>query len=160
MIDCSTCAQGKIMYQPWENTWGIPDNCNDDVPTCNGYDCPSQHNGVRPHQGGNWNSTISHGGSEGGSNPGPNSGYNDNSQAGSSSGSNGDSNGGSNPVPNGGTKGGSNGGGSSSGSQGNSESSNAPGSKDSYPSTVPVISGAVKQASSVLSLLSALIALL
>ncbi|EXL76544.1 hypothetical protein FOPG_08816 [Fusarium oxysporum f. sp. conglutinans race 2 54008] len=129
--DCTTCAQGKISYQPWENSWGTPDNCNGQVPTCDTFGCPSQQGVVKPHHGISWNSTIPHGGSGGGYNP----------------------------SPNGGSSGGSNGG-SSSGSQGDTEGSGAPGSKGSYPSTVPVISGAIKQASGILSLLAGLLALL
>ncbi|KAF4333912.1 hypothetical protein FBEOM_12273 [Fusarium beomiforme] len=157
--DCSACPSGKIIYQPWENSWGTPDDCNDEVPTCNGHDCPSQQNVVRPHQGVNWNSTIPHGASGGGSNSGPNSGYSGNSQTGSGSGSNGESNDGSNASPNGSPNSGSSGG-SGSGPQGESQSPNVPGSKGSYPSTVPIISGAGSQTSSVLSLLAALVALL
>ncbi|GKU08088.1 unnamed protein product [Fusarium langsethiae] len=91
---CSTCPSGKTVYQPWENSWGTPDNCNNAVPTCNGYDCPSQHDVVRPHQGVNWNVTTPHGDSVGGSKSGPDNGSDGNSQAGSNSGSN---NGGSSP---------------------------------------------------------------
>ncbi|TXB99344.1 hypothetical protein FocTR4_00013444 [Fusarium oxysporum f. sp. cubense] len=157
--DCTTCAQGKISYQPWEKSWGTPDNCNGQVPTCDTFGCPSQQGVVKPHHGISWNSTIPHGGSGGGYNPSPNGG----SSGGSSSGSNGDSSGGSSggssEDSSGGSGGGSNGG-SSSGSQGDTEGSGAPGSKGSYPSTVPVISGAIKKASGVLSLLAGLLALL
>ncbi|KAF5706946.1 hypothetical protein FMUND_11356 [Fusarium mundagurra] len=149
--DCTTCAQGKISYQPWEKSWGTPDNCNDQVPTCHTFECPSHQGVVKPHHGISWNSTIPHGGSGGGYNPGPNGG----SSGGSSSGSNGGSSGGSS----GGSGGGSNGG-SSSGSQGDTEGSGASGSKGTYPSTVPVISGAIKQVSGVFSLLVGLLALL
>ena len=156
--DCTTCAQGKISYQPWEKSWGTPDNCNGQVPTCDTFGCPSQQGVVKPHHGISWNSTIPHGGSGGGYNPSPNGGSSGGS-GGSSSGSNGGSSGGSSPGTNGGSGGGSNGD-SSSGSQGNTEGSGAPGSKGSYPSTVPVISGAIKQASGILSLLAGLLALL
>ncbi|UZP43182.1 hypothetical protein NXS19_010998 [Fusarium pseudograminearum] len=63
--DCAACAEGKAMYQPWENSWGTPDNCNGDVPVCNGYDCPSKSNGGGSHTSGKWNSTAPHGGSQG-----------------------------------------------------------------------------------------------
>lgn len=149
--DCTTCAQGKISYQPWDKSWGVPDNCNDQVPICDTFECPSQQPVVKPHHGISWNSTIPHGGSGGGYSPGPNRG----SSGGSSSGSNGGSSGGSS----GGSGSGSNGG-SSSDSQGDTEGSGSSGSKVSYPSTVPVLSGAIKQASGVLSLLVGLLALL
>ncbi|KAI3574956.1 hypothetical protein IWW34DRAFT_705009 [Fusarium oxysporum f. sp. albedinis] len=141
--DCNTCAQGKFMFQPWENSWGTPDNCNGDVPVCNGYGCPSPHNGGGPQHGGhngNWNSTA-HGGSNGGSQSSP--------KGGSNSGSKGGYNGGSHPSSNGGT---------SSGSQG-SHGSNGDGSKNTQPSIVPVISGAGKQAIGMLSLLAVIAAL-
>ncbi|PNP80917.1 hypothetical protein FNYG_05732 [Fusarium nygamai] len=125
--DCSTPAQGKISYQPWEKSWATPDNCNDQVPICNTLECPSQQGIVRPHHGISWNSTIRHGGSGGV--------YNS--------------------IPDGGSSGG-----SSSGSQGDTEGSGSSGSEDSPPSTVPVISGAIKQVSCVLSLLVGLLALL
>ncbi|SCO84596.1 uncharacterized protein FRV6_08723 [Fusarium oxysporum] len=103
------------MSQPWENSWGTPDNCNGDVPVCNGYDCPSQHNGGGSQpggHGGNWDSTAQ-GVSNGGSQPSPNGG----SSSGSSSGSN--------QGPNG---------------------PNGSGPKDTQPSIVPVVSGAVPSA--------------
>ncbi|KAF5578395.1 hypothetical protein FPANT_10003 [Fusarium pseudoanthophilum] len=142
--DCDTCTQGKIMYQPWENSWGTPDNCNGDVPVCKGHECPSQHNGGGSQHGGhngNGNSTA-HGGSNGGYHPRPNGG--------SSSGSKGGSNGGSRPNSNGGP---------SSGSDQNPNASNGGRLKDTEPSVVPVISGAGKQAIGMLSLLAAIAAL-
>ncbi|RGP63958.1 hypothetical protein FSPOR_8285 [Fusarium sporotrichioides] len=173
---CSTCLSGKTVYQPWENSWGTPDNCNNAVPTCNGYDCPSQHDVVRPHQGVSWNATTPHGASGGGSKSGPDNGSDGNSQAGSNSGSNnggsspgsnGESGGGSNTSPNGGPNGSSNdgsssgsNGGSGSGLQGGSQGSNIPGSKGSYPSTVPAISGASSYVSSIVSLIAVFAALL
>ncbi|KAF4496200.1 hypothetical protein FAGAP_7631 [Fusarium agapanthi] len=156
---CSTCPSGKIVYQPWEESWGTPDNCNGAVPTCGGYDCPSQHNVVRPHQGVNWNTTTPHGASGGGSKSSSNNGDSGNSQGGSSSGSNGESGGGSDTNPSGTPNGGSNDG-SGSGTQGESQSSNVPGSKGSYPSTVPVISSASTHVSRMIFLLAALAALL
>ncbi|KAF5600918.1 hypothetical protein FPANT_1940 [Fusarium pseudoanthophilum] len=149
--DCSKCAQGKISYQPWEKSWGTPDNCNGQVPICNTLECPSQQGVVRPHHGISWNSTIPHGGSGGVYNPSPNGG----SSGGSSSGSNGGSSGGSS-----GGNGGSSNGGSSSGSQGGTEGSGSPGSEGSSPSTIPVVSSAIKQVSGVFSLLVGLLALL
>ncbi|KAF5583044.1 uncharacterized protein FSUBG_13224 [Fusarium subglutinans] len=165
---CSTCPSGKVVYQPWEESWGTPDNCNDAVPSCGGYDCPSQHNVVRPHQGVNWNATTPHGASGGGSKSSSNNGDNGSSQSGSSSGSNngnsspgsnGESGGVSDTSPNGTPNGGSNAG-SGSGTQGESQSSNVPGSKGSYPSTVPVVSSASTHVSRMISLLAALAALL
>ncbi|KAF4498948.1 hypothetical protein FAGAP_4895 [Fusarium agapanthi] len=143
--DCATCAQGKISYQPWDNSWGTPDYCNDQAPSCKTFECPSQQGVVRPHQDISWNSTVSHGGSEGGHNPSPNGG------SGSNEGSSGGSSGG---------KGGGSNGGASSVSEGDTKGSGAPGTKVSYPSTVPVISGALKQASGVLPLLFGLLVLL
>ncbi|KAF5698598.1 hypothetical protein FGLOB1_11949 [Fusarium globosum] len=157
--DCTTCAQGKISYQPWNKSWGMPDNCNDQVPICDTLECPSQQPVVKPHHGISWNSTIPHGGSGGGYSPSPNGG----SSGGSSSGSNGGSSSGSNGGLSGGSSGGSgsgSNGGSSSGSQGDTGGSGSSGSKGSYPSTAPVISGAIKQTSGVLSLLVGLLALL
>ncbi|EWG41298.1 hypothetical protein FVEG_15265 [Fusarium verticillioides 7600] len=140
--DCSKCAQGKISYQPWEKSWGTPDNCNGQVPVCNTLECPSQQGFVRPHPGISWNSTIPHGGSGGVYNPSPNGGSNGGSSGGSSGGNGGSSNGG-----------------SSSGSRGDT-GSGSPGSEGSSPSTVPVVSSAIKQVSGVFSLLVGLLALL
>ncbi|KAF5616944.1 uncharacterized protein FTJAE_12819 [Fusarium tjaetaba] len=165
---CSTCPSGKIVYQPWEHSWGTPDNCNDAVPTCGGYDCPFQHIVVRPNQGVNWNATTPHGASGGGSKSSSNNGNSGNSQGGSSSGSNNggsipgsnrESGGGSetspNGTPNGGLKDS-----SGSGTQGESQSFNIPGAKGSYPSTVPVISSASANVFRMISLLAVLAALL
>ncbi|KAI1062509.1 hypothetical protein LB506_006476 [Fusarium annulatum] len=157
--DCTTCAQGKISYQPWDKSWGMPDNCNDQVPICDTLECPSQQPVVKPHHGISWNSTIPHGGSGGGYNPSPNGGPSGGSSSGSNGGSSSGSNGGLSGGSSGGSGSGSNGG-SSSGSQGDAEGSGSSGSKGSYPSTVPVISGAIKQTSGVLSLLVGLLALL
>ncbi|EWZ31575.1 uncharacterized protein FOBCDRAFT_263658 [Fusarium oxysporum Fo47] len=160
--DCTTCAQGKISYQPWEKSWGTPDNCNGQVPTCDTFGCPSQQGVVKTHHGISWNSTIPHGGSGGGYNPSPNGGSSRGSSSGSNGGSSGGSGGGSSEDASGGSggSGGGSNGGSSSGSQGDTEGSGASGTKGSYPSTVPVISGAIKQASGILSLLAGLLALL
>ncbi|KAG5770502.1 hypothetical protein H9Q72_002667 [Fusarium xylarioides] len=142
--DCDTCAKGKIMYQPWENSWGTPDNCNSDVPVCTGHECPSQHNGGGSQHGGHngkGNSTV-YGGSSGGSHPKPHGDAN--------SGYNGGSNGGSQPKPNGG---------SSSGSDQSPNGSNGGSSKGTEPSIVPVVSGACRQAIGIISL-AAIVALL
>ncbi|WXC43999.1 hypothetical protein QX201_003736 [Fusarium graminearum] len=170
---CSTCSSGEIIYQPWENSWGTPDNFNSAVPTCSGHNCPSQKDAVRPYQGA----------SSGGSKSSSNNGASGDSQGGSGSGSNRESGGGSkgeshdgsdtapNGTPNGSSNnnsnGGSNGdstgdstGGSNSGTEQESQSSSIPSSKGSYPSTVPVISGASSNVFSVVSLISALAALL
>ncbi|RKL35923.1 hypothetical protein BFJ72_g8623 [Fusarium proliferatum] len=145
--DCDTCAKGKIMYQPWENSWGTPDNCNGDVAVCNGHECPSQHNGGSQHGGHNGKSnSTAHGGSNGGSHPRPNGGSN----SGSKSGSKDSSNGGSQPNSNGG---------SSSGSNQSPNGSNGGGPKDTEPTIVPIVSGAGKQAIGMLCLLSAIAAL-
>ncbi|EXK26045.1 hypothetical protein NW761_014915 [Fusarium oxysporum] len=143
--DCDACANGKIMYQPWENSWGTPDNCNGDVPVCNGHECPSQHNGGGSQHGGhngNGNSTA-YGGSNGGYHTRPNGSP--------SSGFKGGSNGGSQPSSNGG---------SSSGSDQSPNGSNGGSSKDTEPSIVPVVSSACKQVIGILSLLAAIAALL
>ncbi|KAF5617683.1 uncharacterized protein FTJAE_12531 [Fusarium tjaetaba] len=161
--DCSKCAQGKISYQPWEKSWGTPDNCNGQVPICNTLECPSQQGVVRPHHGISWNSTIPHGGSGGVYNPSPNGGSSGGSSSGSNGGSSGGSSGGSGGSSSGGSSGGNGGssnGGSSSGSQGDTEGSGSSGSEGSSSSTVPVVSGAIKQISSVFSLLVGLLALL
>ncbi|KAI1015051.1 hypothetical protein LB503_004024 [Fusarium chuoi] len=149
--DCDTCAKGMIMYQPWENSWGTPDDCNGDVPVCNGHECPSQHNGGSQHgdHNGKSNSTA-HGGSNGGSHPRPNGGTNSGLKSGSESGSKGDSNGGSQPNSNGGY---------SSGSDQSPNGANGSGIKDKEPSIVPVVSGAAKQAIGMLPLLAAMAAL-
>ncbi|CVK94582.1 uncharacterized protein FMAN_03623 [Fusarium mangiferae] len=157
--DCTTCAQGKISYQPWDKSWGMPDDCNGQVPICETFECPSQQPVAKPHHGISWNSTIPHGGSGGGYSPSPNGGSSGGSSSGSNGGSSSGSNGGSSGGSNGGSGSGSNGG-SSSDSQGDTEGSGSSGSKGSYPSTVPVISGAIKQTSGVLSLLVGLSALL
>ncbi|KAF5984902.1 hypothetical protein FCOIX_2380 [Fusarium coicis] len=148
--DCSKCAQGKISYQPWEKSWGTPDDCNGQVPICNTLECPSKQGVVRPHHGIGWNSTIPHGGSGGVYNPSPNGGSSGGSSSGSNGGSNGGSSGGSGGSSSGGSSGGDGGslnGGSSSGSQGDTEGSGFPGSEGSSPSTVPVVSSAIKQVS-------------
>ncbi|KAF5562165.1 hypothetical protein FNAPI_3335 [Fusarium napiforme] len=160
--DCSKCAQGKISYQPWEKSWGTPDNCNGQVPICSTLECPSQQGVVRPHHGISWNSTIPHGGSGGVYNPSPNGGSSGGSSSGSNGGSSGGSSGGSGGSSSGGSSGGNSGssnGGSSSGSQGGTEGSGSPGSQGSSPSTVPVVSSAIKQVSGVFSLLVGLLAL-
>ncbi|EWZ40559.1 uncharacterized protein FOBCDRAFT_321020 [Fusarium oxysporum Fo47] len=152
--DCTACSQG-IQYLPWQNSWGTPDRCNDQVPACTGHSCPSKHQGVAPH-GGNWssNSTVPHGGSNGGFNGG---------SGGSSSGSSSNPNGGSNAGSNAGSNGGSGGSGSSSNPSANGGSSSgsnaAPGSEGTYPSTITV-SSASKQAMNVLVLLSLFMAFL
>jgi uncharacterized membrane protein YgcG len=152
--DCAACSQG-IQYLPWQNSWGTPDRCNDQVPACTGHSCPSKHQGAAPH-GGNWspNPTIPHGGSNGGSNGG---------SGGSSSGSSSNPNGGSNGGSNAGSNGGSGGSGSSSNPSANGGSSSgsnaAPGSEGAYPSTITV-SSASKQAMNVLVLLGLFMAFL
>ncbi|KAM0499197.1 hypothetical protein ACHAP8_005910 [Fusarium lateritium] len=188
--DCATCAEGKVVYLPWEKSWGTPDNCNDDVPVCSGYDCPSKPNGGGSHSGypgGNHgdkgNSNVPHEGSHGGSNGGSYEGSNGGSQGGSNGGSspgsygtpNGEAVNGETPngeTPNGGSEGGSSSGansnpsgGSGSGSQGDSHSPNGSGSKGSEtggkPGTVPVvISGASKQTTIAFGLLALLAAFL
>ncbi|KAF5570416.1 hypothetical protein FPHYL_1252 [Fusarium phyllophilum] len=141
--DCDTCAKGKTMYQPWENSWGTPDNCNGDVPVCTGHECPSQHNGGSQHGGHNSNSnSTAHGGSNGGSHPRPNGGAN----SGSNSGPKGGSNGGSSS-------------GSSSGSNQSPNGSNGGNPKDTEHSIVPVVSGAGKQTIGMLSLIAIIAAL-
>ncbi|KAH7168019.1 hypothetical protein DER46DRAFT_625674 [Fusarium sp. MPI-SDFR-AT-0072] len=79
---CSGGSSSSIkVYKPRECT---PDNCNGDVPVCNGYDCHSQHNGGGSQHGGhdgNWNSTTQ-GDSNGGSQPSPNGGFSSGSNQG------------------------------------------------------------------------------
>ncbi|QPC80289.1 hypothetical protein HYE68_011041 [Fusarium pseudograminearum] len=169
--DCATCAEGRVMYQPWENSWGTPDNCNGDVPVCNGYDCPSKSNGGGSHTSGKWNSTAPHGGSQGGASGGSHGGSNGGSSGtsqggpdgGSSSGSHETPNSNSNGGPEGGSSSGANGsssGASGAGSQPGSHDSDGGGSRDSkagQPSTVPVVvSGGGKQTTGALGLLAIL----
>ncbi|KAF5597463.1 uncharacterized protein FSUBG_8496 [Fusarium subglutinans] len=169
--DCAACSQG-IQYLPWQNSWGTPDKCNNQVPACSGDNCPSKHQDVAPH-GSSWssNSTIPHGGSNGGSNGG--SGGSGSSGGSGGSGSSGTSPGspgsggssgsssGSGSSSNGGSHEGSGGSGSSSSPStngGSSSGSNAPGSEDASPSTITV-SGASKQVMDMLAFLAVFIAL-
>ncbi|EWG48903.1 hypothetical protein FVEG_08552 [Fusarium verticillioides 7600] len=178
--DCAACSKG-IQYLPWQNSWGTPDKCNNQVPTCSGGSCPTNNQGIAPH-GGSWsssNSTSPHGGSNGGSNGGSGgsggsgspggsgSGGSGGSSSGSSSGSNGGSGGsggsssGSSSGSNGGSNGGSHGGSGGSSSDSSSSSnggSSAPGSEGAYPSTITV-SGASKQVMDMLAFLAVFIAL-
>ncbi|CAF3595861.1 unnamed protein product [Fusarium graminearum] len=169
--DCATCAEGRVMYQPWEKSWGTPDNCNGDVPVCNGYDCPSKPNGGGSHAGGKWNSTAPHGGSQNGTSGWSHGGSNGGSQGGSNGSSssspetpNGNSNDGSEGISSSGANG-SPSGASGAGSQAGSHGSNSGGSQGSgtggQPSTAPiVVSGAGKQTTGALGLLTILAALL
>ncbi|KAG5768594.1 hypothetical protein H9Q72_003906 [Fusarium xylarioides] len=39
--DCG-CKEETVIYKPWENSWGTPDNCKAElVPVCSGPNCPS-----------------------------------------------------------------------------------------------------------------------
>ncbi|UZP36272.1 hypothetical protein NXS19_004088 [Fusarium pseudograminearum] len=148
---CSTCPSGEIVYQPWENSWGTPDRYN---------------NATLPGASGGRSKSSSKNGGSGNSQGGSSSGSN-----GESGGSNGELGGESGTTPDGTPNGSSNdnsndssndssNGGSNSGTEGESQSSSIPSSKGSYPSTVPVISGASSHVFSVVSLISPLAALL
>ncbi|SCO78319.1 uncharacterized protein FRV6_02532 [Fusarium oxysporum] len=65
--DCEVCKKGEVMYKPWENAWGTPDNCKAEmVPVCNGAKCPAvkvpTHGYTHPVYNGTYTNTTSHGG--------------------------------------------------------------------------------------------------
>ncbi|KAF4958922.1 hypothetical protein FGADI_2001 [Fusarium gaditjirri] len=65
--DCEVCKKGEVMYKPWENAWGTPDNCKaEKVPVCNGPKCPAvkvpTHGYTHPVSNGTWTNGTSHGG--------------------------------------------------------------------------------------------------
>ncbi|CAF3600108.1 unnamed protein product [Fusarium graminearum] len=94
--DCEECSGGEIIYKPWENSWGTPENCKpEEIPACEGLKCPPIY--PTKNKGQNGGGSSDHSGS---SHPGTHHG-------GSDSGSNSDSNGSSTGGPNGGPNGGS-----------------------------------------------------
>ncbi|KAF4948562.1 hypothetical protein FGADI_9557 [Fusarium gaditjirri] len=115
--DCEECSGGEIIYKPWENSWGTPENCKpDEIPSCEGHRCPAVY--TNNNKGQNGGGSYGHGGS---SQPGmPHEGSNGGSNGGSSSG---DQTKGSNS----GSNGGSNYGEQSKGSNDNGSKGNAPG---------------------------------
>ncbi|KAF5541991.1 hypothetical protein FMEXI_7690 [Fusarium mexicanum] len=64
--DCG-CKEETVIYKPWENTWGTPNNCNAElVPVCSGPKCPAPkvptHGGyIHPPTNGTWTNGT-HGG--------------------------------------------------------------------------------------------------
>ncbi|KAF5627135.1 hypothetical protein F52700_8618 [Fusarium sp. NRRL 52700] len=65
--DCG-CKEETVIYKPWENSWGTPNNCKAElVPVCSGPKCPvvkvkvPTHGGYYPPTNGTW-SNGTHGG--------------------------------------------------------------------------------------------------
>ncbi|KAF4437212.1 hypothetical protein FACUT_5866 [Fusarium acutatum] len=64
--DCEVCKKGEVMYKPWENAWGTPDNCKAEmVPVCSGPKCPvvkvPTHGGyTHPVTNGTWTNGTAH----------------------------------------------------------------------------------------------------
>ncbi|KAF9767140.1 hypothetical protein IL306_000340 [Fusarium sp. DS 682] len=113
-VDSEDYLGQDVIYQPWENSWGTPENCKaEEIPACEGRKCPPTY---KSNNGQNGGGSGHHGGS---SKPGI--GPHSDSNGGSGSGEHGGS---SNPGS--GPHSGSNGG-SSSGNHGNGSNSNAPG---------------------------------
>ncbi|KAF4439693.1 hypothetical protein FACUT_3948 [Fusarium acutatum] len=168
--DCEECSGGEIIYKPWENSWGTPENCKpEEIPACEGHRCPpvypsnnkGQNGGGGGDHGGSSKPGMHHGGSDSGSNGGSNSGssYDDQSKGSNDKGSNdsgskGDATeciGGECTGPYGGESN-SKPGGSHESSGGDSHGEPAPGGK---PTDVPmVVSGAGKQVTSLFALLA------
>ncbi|KAF5559104.1 hypothetical protein FPHYL_7142 [Fusarium phyllophilum] len=117
--DCEECSGGEIIYKPWENSWGTPENCKaEEIPACEGHRCPPVNPGN--NKGQNGGGSNDHGGSY---QPGKHHGASD---SGSSSGSNGGSNEGSNEGSNGGSDSGSSYGDQTKGSNNNGSKGDAP----------------------------------
>ncbi|KAF5686902.1 hypothetical protein FCIRC_2593 [Fusarium circinatum] len=63
--DCG-CKEETVIYKPWENTWGTPNNCNAElVPVCSGPKCPAPkvptHGGyIYPPTNGTWTNGTAH----------------------------------------------------------------------------------------------------
>ncbi|KAG9500675.1 hypothetical protein J7337_006354 [Fusarium musae] len=184
--DCEECSGGEIIYKPWENSWGTPENCKpEEIPACEGHRCPAVYpSNNKGHNGGG---SSDHGSSyqpdkhHGGSDSGSKGGFDSGAKGGSDSGSSydGHSKGSDN-------KGSDNKGSDDNGSKGNTpecigdhctgpyggESNSKPGDShepsggDSHgepapggkPSDVPmVVSGAGKQVTSLFALLAAIV---
>ncbi|KAF4501847.1 hypothetical protein FAGAP_1991 [Fusarium agapanthi] len=99
--DCEECSGGEIIYKPWENSWGTPENYkSEEIPACEGHRCPpvyptnnkGQNGAGGSDHGGSSQPGMHHGGSDGGSNNGSNGGssYGDQRQGSNDNGSNGD----------------------------------------------------------------------
>ncbi|EXK81930.1 hypothetical protein FOQG_13689 [Fusarium oxysporum f. sp. raphani 54005] len=161
--DCEECSGGEVIYKPWDNSWGTPENCKtEEIPACEGPKCPpvypnnnkGQNGGGSSDHGGSSQPGMHHGGSNSGSNGGSSSddqskGSNDNSSKGNGPECIGDSctgpyGGESNSKPNG----------SHESNGGDSHGEPAPGGE---PTGAPmVVSGAGKQVASFFALLAAL----
>ncbi|TXC07815.1 hypothetical protein FocTR4_00002338 [Fusarium oxysporum f. sp. cubense] len=180
--DCEECSDREVIYKPWDNSWGTPENCKpEEIPACEGPKCPpvypnnnkGQNGGGSSDHGGSSQPGTHHGGSNSGSNGGSSSddqskGSNDNSSKGDGPGCIGDGctgpyGGESNSKPNG----------SHESNGGDSHGEPAPGSKPTGPSMESgshgepapggeptgapmVVSGAGKQVASFFALLAAL----
>ncbi|QKD50417.2 uncharacterized protein FOBCDRAFT_248463 [Fusarium oxysporum Fo47] len=179
--DCEGCSGGEVIYKPWDNSWGTPENCKtEEIPACEGPKCPpvypnnkGQNGGGSSDHDGSSQPGMHHGGSNSGSNGGSSSddqskGSNDNSSKGNGPECIGDSctgpyGGESNSKPNG----------SHESNEGDSHGEPAPGSKPTGPSMESgshgepapggeptgapmVVSGADKQVASFFALLAAL----
>ncbi|KAG5767745.1 hypothetical protein H9Q72_004509 [Fusarium xylarioides] len=157
--DCKECSGGEIIYKPWENSWGTPENCKPaEIPACEGHRCPpvypgnnkGQKGGGSSDHGSSYQPGKHHGGSDSGSS------YGDQTKGSNDNGSKGDA-----PECIGDHCPGAYGGESSSKPGGSHESSGgdthgepAPGGK---PTDAPmVVSGAGKQVTSLFALLAAL----
>ncbi|KAF5699840.1 hypothetical protein FGLOB1_11135 [Fusarium globosum] len=63
--DCG-CKEETVIYKPWENSWGTPDNCKTElVPVCSGPKCPvvkvPTHGGyTHPVTNGTWTNGTAH----------------------------------------------------------------------------------------------------
>ncbi|KAF5718689.1 hypothetical protein FMUND_5049 [Fusarium mundagurra] len=63
--DCG-CKEETVIYKPWENTWGTPNNCKAElVPVCSGPKCPvvkiPTHGGyTHPVTNGTWTNGTAH----------------------------------------------------------------------------------------------------
>ncbi|KAF5594047.1 uncharacterized protein FSUBG_9620 [Fusarium subglutinans] len=95
--DCEECSGGEIIYKPWENSWGTPENCKpEEIPACEGHRCPpvyptnnkGQNGGGGSDHGGSSKPGMHHGGSDSGSNGG--SSYGGHSKGSDDNGSKGD----------------------------------------------------------------------
>ncbi|KAF5971718.1 hypothetical protein FCOIX_9731 [Fusarium coicis] len=166
--DCEECSGGEIIYKPWENSWGTPDNCkSEEIPACEGHRCPAVYPSNNKGQNGGGSSDHfssyqpgkHHGGSDSGSKGGSDSGssYDDHGKGSDDNGSKGNNpecigdhctgpyGGESNPNP----------GETHETSGGDSHGEPTPGGK---PTDVPmVVSGAGKQVTSLFALLAAIV---
>ncbi|KAM0368496.1 hypothetical protein ACHAPY_011482 [Fusarium culmorum] len=79
--DCEECSGGEIIYKPWENSYGTPENYKSgEIPAYEGLKCPSvystknkgQNEGGSSDHSGSSHPGMHHGGSDSGSNGGSN----------------------------------------------------------------------------------------